>query len=100
MGCEMQIPVGMTFRKMYCRYCGERLKVHKIVNVYHPGDPQFERVASFGIHGKMIHFTNQTKVTYVYKCPDCGKAVTYEEQVCFSKIQKKLGKKILSDDEI
>ena len=101
MGYKMQIPVGMIFRKMYCRYCGERLKVHKIVDVYTVGDPNFSRTMKIGPAGhKIVNIHSQTLVTYVYKCPDCGKAVTYEEQVYFSKIQKKLGKKILSDDEI
>ena len=39
MGYKMEIPVGMLFRKMYCRYCGEKLKRHKIVDVYKNAKP-------------------------------------------------------------
>lgn len=49
MGYKMEIPVGMLFRKMYCRYCGERLKKHKIVDVYTEGDPNFSRTMKIGV---------------------------------------------------
>ena len=44
MGYELNIPLGMMFRKMYCRHCGNNLKRHKIKNVYDSKDPNFERV--------------------------------------------------------
>ena len=44
MGYQMEMPVGMLFRRMYCRYCGEKLVRHKITNVYSAGDPNFDRV--------------------------------------------------------
>ncbi|MBQ8840427.1 MAG: hypothetical protein IJ004_03790 [Clostridia bacterium] len=101
MGYKMEIPVGMLFRKMYCRYCGERLKKHKIVDVYTVGDPNFSRTMKIGPAGhKIVNIHSQTLVTYIYKCPNCNKPSTYKEQLEYSKIQKRLGKKILSDDEI
>ena len=32
-------------------------------------------------------------VTYIYKCPNCNKPLTYKEQLEYSKIQKRLCKK-------
>ena len=40
-GNEMEIPVGMIFKKMYCHECGNRLKVKKISNVYKKGDDNY-----------------------------------------------------------
>ena len=100
MGYKMEIPVGMLFRKMYCRYCGEKLKRHKIVDVYTVGDPNFSRIMKIGVGTKIVNIHSQTMVTYIYKCPNCNKPSTYKEQLEYSKIQKRLGKKILSDDEI
>ena len=96
MGYQMEIPVGMIFKKMYCRYCGERLAKQKITNVYCAGDANFDRVMTNGI----ININQQTKVTYIYKCPNCKKTATYDEQVGYSKIQKRLGKKILADEDL
>ncbi|MBQ8393502.1 MAG: hypothetical protein IJX51_07000 [Clostridia bacterium] len=101
MGYKMEIPVGMIFRKMYCRYCGERLKRHKATDVYTSSDPNFSRTMKIRSAGhRIVNIGSQTSVTYIYKCPNCNKQSTYDEQLLFSKIQKRLGKKILSDDEI
>ncbi|MBQ7761494.1 MAG: hypothetical protein IJ400_05510 [Clostridia bacterium] len=99
MGYKMEIPMGMLFRKMYCRHCGQRLEREKVTNVYFPGDPNFSRTMHFG--GKtIINIGKQTVVTYIYKCPDCGKTATYYEQVHIARRQRKLGKRILTDVEI
>lgn len=96
MGYQMEMPVGMLFRRMYCRYCGEKLVRHKITNVYSAGDPNFDRVMKGGI----VNIKQQTKVTYVYKCPSCNKISKCNEQCGYSKIQKRLGRKILSDEDL
>ena len=96
MGYQIEIPAGMIFKKMYCRYCGERLAKQKIVNVFCAGDPNFDRVMLNGI----INIKQQTKVTYIYKCPNCKKTSTYDEQLQYSKVQKRLGKKIITDEDL
>lgn len=96
-GYETTIPAGMIFRKMYCSHCADRLKRQKVTEIYKKGDDGYQNHvlghATIGMDKIQIG-------TYIYICPSCGRTVTYDEQLKINKRQKKLNKKILSDDEI
>ena len=47
----------------------------------------------------IINVKQQTKVTYIYKCPNCDRISTYDEQLLYSKVQRRLGKKILTEGD-
>ena len=96
MGYECTIDAGMLFRKMYCCLCGERLQKEKVIQVYRRGEPGFRtRVATI----RTIGMQELTEVSYVYRCPHCGRITTYDEQLRIHKLQKKLKRRILSSDD-
>lgn len=81
-GNEMEIPVGMIFKKMYCHECGNRLKVKKISNVYKKGDDNYtDRL----LGNFTIGMSSVKKTHYVYHCPTCGLDITYDEQCNIAK---------------
>lgn len=36
-GSEIEMPVGMIFKRMFCHKCGARLKKEKITKIYKKG---------------------------------------------------------------
>lgn len=93
-GYEAKIPAGMIFRRMYCCKCGTKLTWHKTREVYQKGEP--------GYHNHILgHATiGMARIeiaSYIYKCPNCGNIITYEEQLKISKTQKQLKRFILPD---
>lgn len=96
-GYESEISVGMLFKKMYCFKCGGKLKKQKVSNISKKGED--------GYSGRILgHATigmdKVEKVGYIYKCSKCGLEISYDEQLRISKIQKRLKKKILADEEM
>ena len=95
-GYEVTISLGMIFRTMYCCKCGSKLKKKKVSNVYKKGEPEYTGTvlghATIGMDRiEMAH--------YIYTCPDCDFEITYDEQCAVAKKQKKLKKKILSEND-
>ena len=97
MGYWAQIPVGMLLSKMYCSKCGQRLKLKKRSDVYHFGDSEYRYFSSNLNHLKLD--PEQTKIDYVYYCPNCNTTITYKKQCEIRKMQKKKGCLILSEEE-
>lgn len=96
-GYRTEIPAGMLFRKMHCCACGSRLKRHKISRVFKKGEDGYEnRICMFQT---TLGMDRIERGYFIYKCPDCGRMTTYEKQLEISKIQKRLEKKVLQDDE-
>ena len=95
-GYETSIPSGMIFRKMYCHRCGIQLKKEKITKVFKKGEQGYSnRILGHATIG----MTEIAKSEYIYKCPDCGGTITYDEQLRIHKLQKKLKRKILTDKD-
>ena len=96
-GNEVEVPLGMLFRKMYCRICSTKLKRKKISVVCKKGDINYTN----RLLGKAtLGMSEIQKSEYVYECPKCKVLTTYNNQLRISKLQKKTGKKILSDEEL
>ena len=85
-----EIDFGMIFKKMYCAYCGSKLKKEKVVEVFTKNDSEFKRVYL----GK-INIKEMTNISYRYRCPNCGELTNYNQQLQYRKEQKKARKKIL-----
>jgi len=92
------VPIGMLIKKFYCHKCGERLKKDPKTRTLTPGDPDYRKHGS--INGRIHTFGDIELTEYDFECPFCGNIIDYEEQRIIGKIQKKLGKKLLSEDEI
>ena len=90
----IEIPIDMLFIKMYCSKCGQRLKLKKRSEVHYFGDSYYQY---FGIYSSLD--LKQTKIDYVYYCPNCNTTITYERQREIRKMQKKNGSLILSEVE-
>lgn len=95
-GYEAEIPAGMVFKKMYCHKCGEKFKIKKISYILKKGEDGYSNDIlghpTIGMDKKEIWY-------YIYKCPNCGFEISYDEQVRISKIQKKKKKKILTEND-
>lgn len=96
-GYSASMPIGMLFKKMYCCKCGEHLRKKSIPTVFQSSD--LEYVSSSG-RSKIYGMTEVTTTVYLYKCEKCGYLITYAHQNEIAKLQKKLGKKILTENEL
>ena len=96
-GYKGTIDVGMLFRKMYCHKCGTKMKKSTSSTTTKKGEFGFgKRIA-----GKPTLGMSQRKdIFFVFICPSCGNTRTADYQTRISKLQKKLQKKILTDEEI
>ena len=92
------IPMGMVFGKFYCHKCGEKLKnVPVLDRTVHPGDPGWLKESKIG----NTHYLGSVeKYDYQFTCPSCGHEMDYSKQCTYKQIQKMLGKRVLSDQEI
>ena len=92
------IPMGMVFGKFYCHKCGEKLKnVPVLDRTVHPGDSDWFKESKIG----NTHYLGSVeKYEYQFRCPSCGHEMEYSKQCTYKQIQKMLGKRVLSDQEI
>lgn len=96
MARSYSMPMGMLWKKMYCSQCGKLLVKKKVSNTYERGDPGFKTFLGGGV----VSVFSYTEVTYNYFCSNCRKETTYDEQKEIERVQKKLGRKLVSAEEI
>ena len=94
---SVSIPFGMVFGKFYCHKCGARLKKHPVKRTVRPGDPDYKEHSKTG---KMFMVGDVEVTEYDFRCPQCEHEIVYKDQRMVAKIQKNLGKKVLTEEEI
>ena len=87
----------MLIKKFYCHCCGELLIKNKRTRTIRRGDPDYKEHSRIG-RTQMIGDIELTE--YDFKCPDCGRITSFDEQCVIENIQKNVGKHILSQAEI
>ena len=95
-GLEINIPVGMIFRKMFCHKCGAQLKKEKITETYKKGEKGYSNKI---LGHSTVGMSQITKSHYIYKCPSCDSKISYDYQCVIAKKQKLLKKKILNEND-
>ena len=97
MGYEMKVPVGMLFKKMFCCKCGVKLQKKKMSKIHFKGDAEFKSIK----YGYTVSLDKRQIIdSVVYFCPNCNIIIEYNEQLNISKIQKKINKLILDDNDL
>ena len=82
---------------MYCKNCGVKLKIKALSNTYKKGDAKF---SNYLLGHSTIGMDRIERVEYEYQCPKCNLIISYEDQCEIAKIQKKLKKRILTDEDM
>ena len=96
-GYEIDIPLDIFFKKMYCHKCGAKMNKSNSSITTRKGELGFSK----RIAGKpMIGMSQRKDIFTIFICPSCKNTQTYDNQKKISKLQKKLKKSILTDDEI
>ena len=95
-GYETTIPVGMLFKRMFCHKCGAQLKKEKITETYKKGEQGYSNKL---LGHSTLGMSEISKSYYIYKCPNCGAKINYDDQCVIAKKLKLLKKKILNEDE-
>ncbi|MBQ8849000.1 MAG: hypothetical protein IJ011_01550 [Clostridia bacterium] len=91
------IPMAMALKKYYCHECGEMLVKTPRTRVIRRGDPDYRKHNRVGNK----HISGDVELTeYDLKCPSCDRIVDFDEQCVIDEIQKRLGKRELSQTEI
>ena len=94
---SISIPVVMLIKKFYCHCCGGLLIKNKRTRTIRRGDPDYKEHSRIG----RTHMIGDIELTeYDFKCPDCGRITSFDEQCVIENIQKNVGKHILSQAEI
>ena len=94
---SISIPVAMLIKKFYCHCCGGLLIKNKRTRTIRRGDPDYKEHSRNG----RTHMIGDIELTeYDFKCPDCGRITSFDEQCVIENIQKNVGKHILSQAEI
>ena len=90
------IDMAMVTRRFYCRKCGERLVKNPRTRLIRRGDPDYKKHSRIG----RMHVIGDIEHTeYDFKCLSCDTVIECDEQYVVEKIQKKLGKTIISEAE-
>lgn len=92
------MPLGMLTRKFYCHECGARLEKKSKTRTVKRGDPDYREHSMIG----HTHYFGDVELTEydAFRCPSCDKIISYDDQCVIEKIQKRLGKHILSQSEL
>jgi hypothetical protein len=86
--------MAMLTRKFYCHKCGDKLVRNPRTRIIKRGDPDYERY-------RVTDYFSDVKLTvYDLKCCACDRIITGDDGYVIEKIQKTLGKHILTDEEI
>ena len=85
-GTKTTIPVGMIFKKMFCDKCSTQLKKLKITNTYKRGEDGFSNHGFGGL--TYVGMSEISKSYYIYKCPNCGLEISYDDQCAVARKQK------------
>ncbi len=96
MAIEYDIPLGMLVKRMYCAGCGTRLVRKQVRKTYQRGEPGFRNTLS---NRSIVNVGSYTTVTYVYRCPNCYREISYGDQVKVARRQAQTGSKILPQEE-
>ncbi len=84
----------MLIKKFYCHGCGGGLVKKPRTRTLRRGDPDYKK------HSQIDMIGDVELTEYDFKCHDCGKITSYDEQCVIEKIQKSIGRHILSQAEI
>ena len=92
-----RIDAAMLTRKFYCHKCGNILVNNPRKRIIKRGDPEYKDLSHVGRMSMIgdIEFTE-----YDFKCNNCDCIIAPDEQYIVEKIQKMLGKHILSEEEL
>lgn len=91
------IPIAMLTKKFFCHKCGDKLETKAKYRTLKRGDPDYKK------HSSMLdmHIVGDIEVTeYDFICPSCNNITLFKEQSVIGRIQKLIGKKVLSQAEI
>lgn len=89
-------PLTTIFKKMYCHKCGERMKKRTESTLYEKGDIGYTNPHLFKTP---IGMNKMETKTWIYFCKRCGNIQSIKQQIEISKLQKKLGRNILTEEE-
>ena len=95
-GKSYSLPFGMVFKKYHCAKCGAKLEKERTHRVVTKDDKDYYRYHNYGTFPRRDYDVYD----YRFKCPDCGRRVSFEEQCIIEKIQKEQGHWVLSSSEI
>ncbi|MBQ4317196.1 MAG: hypothetical protein IJC20_03010 [Clostridia bacterium] len=91
------IHLAMMTRRFSCHKCGQRLEKQSKTRTVKREDPEYKKHSR--ILGKRL--IGDVELTeYEFFCPSCKSVVTFDEQRVTERIQKHIGKNILSQTEI
>ena len=91
-----EFDLAMVTRKFYCHKCGDRLVRNARTRTIKRGDPDYRAHSSFGTK-RVIGDIELTE--YDFKCWTCNRIINSDEQYVIERVQKMLGKHILTDEE-
>ena len=93
-----QMDLAMATRKFYCHKCGDKLLTNTRTRTIKRGDPDYRKHARFGLGTFAVGDIELTE--YDFKCWTCDRIISADDQYVIEIIQKKLGKHILTDEEV
>ena len=91
-------PLDMKIKKHYCSCCGEKLVMHPKTRMIRRGDPDHNEYSRFNRKMRILGDIELTE--YDFKCLSCEKHISYDEQCVIEEIQKYVGARTLSQDNI
>ena len=95
---KLEFDLAMVTRKFYCHKCGDRLLRNARTRTIKRGDPDYRKYSRMGLGTYLIGDIELTE--YDFKCWTCDRIISADEQYVFEKMQKMLGKHILTDEEV
>ena len=100
MGNEViKTSVGMLSKKFYCSCCGERMVRTPKSRLIKEDDPEYYEHAPME-NVPMERYGYIKLIEYDLKCLSCDTVHSFEEQRLIAWIQKRLKKKILTEEEL
>lgn len=92
-----EIDLRILFKKFYCSFCGQRLKVIKTIDQLTEQQKEiyYKELYPHGIPIKL----DVGKVKQMFKCDNCDYSNTTDKQLNIHKKQKLLKKKILDEND-